>query len=338
MKKQNGFTLIELLVVIAIIALLLGLLLPALAKARATARQVKCGTQVQQIHKAWVTKGTDNARGTFPLPGEVNRIGKLPGRGNEDEAKNNHANLHSMCIAQQFISPQILVSPSEASGNVGVCSNYDMNKYKPAEDVYWDGDLSNATVSNPGLDSINPLRTLKADLTTLSSTSYAAMPLMMKNSSSRIPNRRDVQWKVGATNGSRFPIVGNRGVKNGITDNTTSDYTDSKTLLIHGASNEWEGMMVYNDDHVVFERTFTPVGMVCVLFGTPLPPGDTSCGTGTTAVNMGLDNIFRADGDPLASGETDAYLAVVKKVTVTGSGTTTSPFTQSKISDETNWD
>ena len=161
------------------------------------------------------------------------------------------------------------------------------------------------------------------------------MPLMMKSSTSRIPNRRDLQWKVGATNGSRFPIAGNRGVKNGST--TTSDYTDSKTLLIHGASNEWEGMMVYNDDHVIFERTFTPVGMVCVPFGTPLPPGDTSCGTGTTAANMGLDNIFKADGD-ITNGETDAYLAVVKKVTVTGSGTTTSPFTQSKISDETNWD
>lgn len=330
MKKQNGFTLIELLVVIAIIALLLGLLLPALAKARATARQVKCGTQVQQLHKAWVTKGTDNARGTFPLPGEVNRIGALPGRGNEDEAKNTHANLHSMCVAQQFISPQILVSPSESSGNVGVCSNYDMNKYKPAEDIYWDGDATNATSSNPGVDG-----NLKADLTTLSSTSYAAMPLMMKNSTSKVPNRRDLQWKVGATNGSRFPIVGNRGVKNGSTN--TADYTDSKTLLIHGAANEWEGMMVYNDDHVIFERTFTPVGMVCVPFGTPLPPGDTSCGTGTTAANMGLDNIFKADGDTV-NGETDAYLAVVKQVTVTGAGTTTSPFTQSRISDETNWD
>ncbi len=330
MKKQNGFTLIELLVVIAIIALLLGLLLPALAKARATARQVKCGTQVQQLHKAWVTKGTDNTRGTFPLPGEVNRIGLLPGRGNEDEAKNNHANLHSMCVAQQFISPQILVSPSESSGNVGVCSNYDMNKYKPAEDIYWDGDTTNATSSNPGTAG-----NLKADLTTLSSTSYAAMPLMMKASTSKIPNRRDLQWKVGATNGSRFPIAGNRGVKNGST--TTSDYTDSKTLLIHGAANEWEGMMVYNDDHVIFERTFTPVGMVCVPKGTALPPGDTSCGTGTTAANMGLDNIFKADGDT-TDGETDAYLAVVKEVTVTGAGTTTSPFLTSKITDDKNWD
>jgi prepilin-type N-terminal cleavage/methylation domain-containing protein len=327
MKKQNGFTLIELLVVMAIIALLLGLLLPALAKARATARQVKCGTQVQQIHKAWVTKGTDSPRGTFPLPGETNRIGALPGRGNEDEAKNSHANLYSLCVAQQFISPQILVSPSESSGNVGVCSNYDYNKYKPADDIYWDGDAKNDS-SNTGVDG-----NLKADLTTLSSTSYAAMPLLMKNSTSKIACRRDLQWKVGATSGSRFPIIGNRGVKNGATN--TDDYTNSKTLEIHGAKNEWDGNVCYNDDHVVFTRTFTPEGMVCVNGGTAPPPGDTSCGT--TPGTMGLDNIFKADG-VLTDGETDSYLAIVKKLTVTGSGTTTAPFTQTKIIDDTNWD
>ena len=327
MKKQNGFTLIELLVVMAIIALLLGLLLPALAKARATARQVKCGTQVQQIHKAWVTKGTDSPRGTFPLPGEVNRIGALPGRGNEDEAKNSHANLYSLCVAQQFISPQILVSPSESSGNVGVCSNYDYNKYKPAEDIYWDGDAKNDS-SNTGVDG-----NLKADLTTLSSTSYAAMPLLMKNSTSKIACRRDLQWKVGATSGSRFPVIGNRGVKNGAT--STDDYTNSKTLEIHGAKNEWDGNICYNDDHVVFIRTFTPEGMVCVPGGTALPPGDTSCGS--SPGTMGLDNIFKADG-ATTDGETDSYLAIVKKLTVTGSGTTTSPFTQTKIIDDTNWD
>ena len=111
MKKQNGFTLIELLVVMAIIALLLGLLLPALAKARATARQVKCSTQIQQIHKGWLTKGAETVRGNFPLPGETNRIGTVPGRGFEDEAKNSHANLYSLCVAQQFISTQIWSAP-----------------------------------------------------------------------------------------------------------------------------------------------------------------------------------------------------------------------------------
>ena len=331
MKKQNGFTLIELLVVMAIIALLLGLLLPALAKARATARQVKCSTQIQQIHKGWLTKGAETARGNFPLPGEVNRIGTVPGRGLEDEAKNSHANLYSLCVAQQFISPQILVSPSESSGFVGVCSNYDYNKYKPAEDVFFDGDARNDS-SNPGVDG-----NLKADLTTLSSTSYGAMPLLMRNSNSKLACRRDLQWKMSGASASRFPIIGNRGVKNGATNivSGTDDYSNSKTLEIHGAKNEWEGNICYNDNHMMYIRTFTPEGMVCVNGGVAPPSGDTSCGT--SPGTLGLDNIFRADG-VVTDGETDCYLAIVKKLTVTGSGTTATPFTQSKISDDTNWD
>ena len=87
MKNKNGFTLIELLVVMAIIALLLGLLLPALTKARNTARQVKDATQIKQIHTGWVTKGSETPRGIFPLPGEINRIGVFPGRGDEDAVR-----------------------------------------------------------------------------------------------------------------------------------------------------------------------------------------------------------------------------------------------------------
>ena len=332
MKKQHGFTLIELLVVMAIIALLLGLLLPALAKARATARQVKDGTQVQQLHKAWVTKGSENTRGTFPLPGEVNRIGNLPGRGNEDEAKNSHTNLYSCCIAQQFISPQILVSPSESSGNVAVCSNYDYTKYKPAEDMYWDGDKANQT-SNSG-DEGN----FKTDLTALSGTSYASMPLLMKDSTSKVPSRRDLQWRVGATSGSRFPIVGNRGVKNGST--TNDDYTKSKTLAIHGALNEWEGNLCYNDDHIMFARTFFPEGMSCVPNGMAPPAGDTTCGSvagSTTTSKLGFDNIFKADGT-VQDGATDAYLCLVKKIKATSPAAGT--FSKSEIDDggDVNWD
>ncbi|MCE9619419.1 MAG: prepilin-type N-terminal cleavage/methylation domain-containing protein [Planctomycetes bacterium] len=328
MKKHNGFTLIELLVVMAIIALLLGLLLPALAKARATARQVKDGTQIQQVHKAWVTKGTDSPRGTFPLPGEINRIGTLPGRGTEDEGKNSHANLYSACIAQQFISPQILVSPSEASGNVAVCSNYDYNQYKPAADVYWDGDLTNPSSSNPGVKG-----NFQTDLTTISGTSYAAMPLLMKDSTAKVSCRRDMQWRVGATSGSRFPIVGNRGVKFGVTD--ADDYTNSKTLEIHGAKNEWEGNLCYNDDHLSFARTFYPEGMVCVPGGKTPPSGDTSCGSAATSgtAALGFDNIFKGDD---TVGTTDAYLCVVKEVTATLTGAT---FTKTVIKDEDkNWD
>lgn len=52
----------------AIIALLLGLLLPALAKARSVARQNKDATQIQQVHKAFLTYATGEGNGKFPCP------------------------------------------------------------------------------------------------------------------------------------------------------------------------------------------------------------------------------------------------------------------------------
>jgi len=286
MNRKKGFTLIELLVVMAIIALLLGLLLPALAKARATARQVKDATQLKQVHTGWLTAANDRG-GVYPLPGEINRAAdptagnaQIPGRGPIDETRNDHDSLHSAVIAGGFVSPQILYSPAESSGRVAICSNYNFNSYSPAQDKYWDE--TNFT----------------ADLATKCNTSYAAMPL------DNTP-RRKVEWR--NSNNSRFVIMGNRGVKGGAISGT--DFTSSKTLDIHGDKQQWEGNLCFNDNHVLFERTFFPEAMAKL-------PASAAGAQGTA------DNVFKNDTNSMAANNplrnSDTFLVIQKEAAPTG--------------------
>ncbi len=276
-RTQRAFTLIELLVVMAIIALLLGILLPALAKARATARQVKDSTQIQQVHKGWSIAAVDSVSGRFPTPGEINRLAyggaQLPGRGNEDESRNSHQSLYSACVAKQMFSPQILMSPSETSSKMAICANYNYNAYRPASDIYWDE--TNFKITGTGA-------TISA-----SATSYATMPL-----SNTV--RRAREWRNSVN--SKMVVLGNRGVKDGST--AAADYATSKTLEIHGAKDEWEGNLCFNDNHVTFGRTFVPEGTDLVTVGT---------------TNL-VDNVFKND-DTTKHG--DMLIQLVTSVTGT---------------------
>ena len=233
MRKRKGFTLIELLVVMAIIALLLGLLLPALAKARATARQVKSATQLNQIHKGFMILSI-NDNDIFPTPGRINRCGTTPGKGDEDESINSHANLYGACISGEFFTPQLLVDPSEASGNVAIASTYDIERYSPPADVYWDD---------------NDFSRFKADLDGTCNTSYATMLLN--------GNRKARQWNKSLD--SKYAVLGNRGVEDSSYDE--QEYMSSKTLLIHGGRKEWIGNICFNDNHIELVRTFAPADL-----------------------------------------------------------------------------
>ena len=230
MRKRNGFTLIELLVVMAIIALLLGLLLPALAKARASARQVKDATQLNQTHKGWLIMSTDY-NDIFPTPGLVNRCGNTPGKGPEDQSVNSHANLFGATISAEYATPQLLVSPSEASANVAIASTYDIEAYSPPLDQFWD---------------TNNFSRFKADLQQTCNTSYGTCLLY--------GDRKSRQWRKSLD--SKFAVIGNRGVENSSYDEDT--YLGSKTLQIHGTRKEWVGNICYNDNHVELTRTFAP--------------------------------------------------------------------------------
>lgn len=236
MKRTRAFTLIELLVVMAIIALLIGLLLPALARARATARQVKDGTQIAQIHKSWLIYSGEN-EGIFPTPGLINRLahptlGQIPGRGEENQLENNTANLYSVCIAQNFFTPELAVSTAEPNANVLVRTQYNYSVIKPMDDVYWDEDF-------------------ECDLNMLSNVSYSSTPMFDK--------RKQRQW-INSLD-SKFAIVGNRGVEDGDVTPGSTVYENSKTLGIHGSSKEWIGNMCFNDNHISLLKTFFPEGV-----------------------------------------------------------------------------
>ena len=226
-RTSKGFTLIELLVVMGIIALLLAILLPALNKARATTRRVKDQTQIQQVHKGFLVLSLDN-NGAFPTPGLKARFGGIPGRGAEDQTRNDHGALYSLCVMENAFDPQILVSPSEISPNVLSMANYNYQAKNVAQDIWWDSNL-------------------KADLTALSHVSYGTHLLG--------GTRKAREWK--DTKNSRYAVLGNRGVQDGSL--TDAIYNASRTLGIHGNDKSWEGGIVWNDNHVTYEEGFTPV-------------------------------------------------------------------------------
>ena len=270
MKKNKittrAFTIVELLVVIAIIAILIGILLPVLSSVRQSARTSTDSTQATQILKAMISMAQEDPQQRLPTPGRINRLAnmstgvavQMQGMGEEDPAQNTTANLYSACLAKEAFGVESLIGPTEyvgsnvvqmgkaSSGGAGASDPdppYDLNRYNPSADVYWDTRFYcnlNGNVPPSGQPAV-------------CHSSYAHQPLFGQ--------RKALSWRaVGESTrpllGTRGPIHTNLGPESAVIDADIFDA--SPTLLLHGSKKEWAGNMVFGDGHVEFLNTMFP--------------------------------------------------------------------------------
>jgi prepilin-type N-terminal cleavage/methylation domain-containing protein len=274
--NKRGFTLIELLVVIAIIALLMGLLLPALAKALGNARVRKDQGQLKGVASTYSIFAESDKSKSFPKPGIINRAAvnvagnafgasytgpagnnlQLQGKGPEDYTANVSGWLHSAMIGQRFYEPSILISANEnnpmvaAKGDSGANPDetpYDYNAVSPGDDVYWDlnfsGDISGAGIAADEGDN----QSARQDVC---HTSYANLAICGKRAN---------RWTNGDNHtiilSSRGPQMGENGSGQGGGTGNAEDYNESPTLLLYGATSQWEGIYTGADGSTHFAKS-----------------------------------------------------------------------------------
>lgn len=237
-NKPNAFARVELLVTAACLTVSICLVSLTIAQPDRAAnsplhpRSVNDAAQLRSIHQAWIIFAKE-FNGQYPRPGLIDRLpdpvlGEIPGRGPEDVEANTTANLHSALIIQNFYSAELLISPVERNPKVRALrgDEYNYERYDPSLDVYWDSDF-------------------KADLMTGSNVSYAHMPICGE--------RAARHWRETTT--GRFPLLGNRGPKDGKLD------PGSFTCGPHG---NWAGNIAFSHDDVSFLTATQPENLTYV--------------------------------------------------------------------------
>ena len=309
MNARRAFTVIELVVVILVCLVIAGLLLPATGRpGRHNSRQIKCGTQVRNIVQACFTFATSNKE-QHPLPSQLDIAGQtLPSEtdGVADTRKDTTGNILAILIQGGGISPQICVTPQEASTAVRIDEGYESTSptgtVKPMN-ALWDPKFAGTPDQGGNAQSLAP-RTAG-----IGNNSYAHCPPF---------GGKRARWTSSAS--TTEAAWGNRGPGYQETTARGKDWTlsaagqippgvDSITLAIHGGRKTWEGNIGYNDAHVEFETRPDPTTITY-----------RRAGARATAVP---DNLFVDETDDITrNGDTDPdslvgsnqFLAVISRV------------------------
>jgi len=250
-----------------------GILLPALAKARASARQIKCGTQVRNIIQAMTIFAQGN-KDSYPNPQylDVNNqtvASGTAGNAATQQGKNNTGNVLSILIFNSSISPELCYCPSESNSAVKVDTAYQNSNPTAAAvpaNAVWDPGFS-GWIGETGV-------TNRRD-TASSGNSYASLTYSWGNRMSKWSNTFNATEAVMGNRGPTYnPATATSDAvawqSGGWTLLTGSTGTLSNTLAIHGGRTTWEGNIGYNDNHVNFETRPDPTEITFTrLTGTP---------------------------------------------------------------------
>jgi hypothetical protein len=198
---------------------------------------------MKEIHKSFITFAQGN-KGKLPTPGLIDRkayedagipgLGQIPGYGPEDPKQNDTASLYSCLIAQEYFNTDIVIGPTEVNPIVVEDLDYDYSAYSPANDDYWDDEFEVRIMARPGQGYF-------------CNASYAHQAIC--------GDRKSLKWR--DTQDSHYPIIGTRGVEEGVLPGDPN-YDQSPTLQLHGSKQVWVGNICFSDNHTDQFENFYP--------------------------------------------------------------------------------